>query len=233
MDTKWVPRQSDIKGHIDTCPCTSIASCWCHNIETLSTWPVFYEDMRKTNQLLMSPLTKEHNMNSFFLLLSCTRLNKQSKCWKFGKAWDSYNVIVFMLHCGSWGLVSTWRAYLLIWVNTSFLITSAERMQSNLKDIDYYQIDGLEQERRNSIANALELCLSCTNPSKYRTALTSAGYRSGVGVTKPISSIPLFSKFFNIIKTHVSYWISRLYLTGVAAAQLRWHLSNIDVFWII
>ena len=29
------------------------------------------------------------------------------------------------------------------------------------------QIDGLMQEKRNSIANALELCLSCTNPSKY------------------------------------------------------------------
>ena len=28
-----------------------------------------------------------------------------------------------------------------------------------------YYIDGLVQERRNSIANALELCLSCTNPS--------------------------------------------------------------------
>ena len=26
-------------------------------------------------------------------------------------------------------------------------------------------LDGLAQERRNSIANALELCLSCTNPS--------------------------------------------------------------------
>ena len=29
-------------------------------------------------------------------------------------------------------------------------------------------IDGLVQERRNSIANALELRLSCTNPSIYR-----------------------------------------------------------------
>ena len=27
------------------------------------------------------------------------------------------------------------------------------------------ELDGLVQERRNSIANALELCLSCTNPS--------------------------------------------------------------------
>ena len=26
-----------------------------------------------------------------------------------------------------------------------------------------HEIDGLVQERRNSIANALELCLSCTN----------------------------------------------------------------------
>ena len=28
-------------------------------------------------------------------------------------------------------------------------------------------VDGLVQERRNSIANALELRLSCTNPSMY------------------------------------------------------------------
>ena len=28
------------------------------------------------------------------------------------------------------------------------------------------QVNGLVQERRNSIANALELHLSCTNPSK-------------------------------------------------------------------
>ena len=28
-----------------------------------------------------------------------------------------------------------------------------------------YHIDGLMQERHNSTANALELCLSCTNPS--------------------------------------------------------------------
>ena len=31
----------------------------------------------------------------------------------------------------------------------------------------------------------------------------------GVGVTKQISSTPLFSKFFNIVKTHVRYLISR------------------------
>ena len=58
-------------------------------------------------------------------------------------------------------------------------------------------------------------------------------YGTGVGVTKPISSVPLFSDFFSIIKTHATYWISRLYLTGIAAAQLRWHLSNINVIRII
>ena len=34
------------------------------------------------------------------------------------------------------------------------------------------QIDGLVQERRNSIANALELRLSCTNPSKFNPMVT-------------------------------------------------------------
>ena len=50
-----------------------------------------------------------------------------------------------------------------------------------------------------------------------------------VGVTKPISTIPLFSHFLYIFKTHVIYWMSRLYLTGVAAAQLRGHPSKINL----
>ena len=39
----------------------------------------------------------------------------------------------------------------------------------------------------------------------------------GGGVTKPVSSVLLF---FNIVKTHISYWISRLYLTGVTPAAV-------------
>ena len=35
-------------------------------------------------------------------------------------------------------------------------------MNDILNELDYF--DGLGQEKRNSIANALELCLSCTNP---------------------------------------------------------------------
>ena len=55
----------------------------------------------------------------------------------------------------------------------------------------------------------------------------------GVGVTKANSSVPLISRFFTIVKALVTYWISCSYLTGVAAAQLRWHLSNMNVIQII
>ena len=42
-------------------------------------------------------------------------------------------------------------------------------MLSHQYDDSHYtdEIDGLVQERRNSIANALELCLSCTNPLRW------------------------------------------------------------------
>ena len=42
------------------------------------------------------------------------------------------------------------------------------------------------------------------------------------GVTKPISSVPLFFELLSTVITHFSFWIirlSRLYLTGVAAAE--------------
>ena len=45
----------------------------------------------------------------------------------------------------------------------------------------------------------------------------------GVAVTKPISSVLLFSPFFTIFKTLFNYWISRSYLTGVTTVWLRWH----------
>ena len=42
-----------------------------------------------------------------------------------------------------------------------------QQLQQHDRQIDKaIHIDGLEQERRNSIANALELRLSCTNPTK-------------------------------------------------------------------
>ena len=59
---------------------------------------------------------------------------------------------------------------------------------------------------------------------------------SGVGVTKPIFSVPLFSHFFWMIKTVVTCMISSSYLAGVTAAVLRRHLANmnmIEIIWLI
>ena len=56
---------------------------------------------------------------------------------------------------------------------------------------------------------------------------------SGVGVTKQIPPVPLSPRFFIIVETLVTYWIACSYLTGVPAAQLRGHLSNMNVMQII
>ena len=55
----------------------------------------------------------------------------------------------------------------------------------------------------------------------------------GVGVTKPIFSVPLFSHFFRMIKTVVTCMISGSYLGGVATAELRRHLANMYMIEII
>ena len=39
----------------------------------------------------------------------------------------------------------------------------------------------------------------------------------------------VISAFFSIVRTHVGYWISCSYLTGVAVAQLQWQKSNMNV----
>ena len=69
-----------------------------------------------------------------------------------------------------------------------------------------------------------KLSATSTRVQRVKVAMTS-----GVGVTKPIFSVPLFSTFSVIVKTNVSYWISCLYLAGVTAAKLRRHLSNMNV----
>ena len=65
-------------------------------------------------------------------------------------------------------------------VNFTFLLDinqfaqSGIRIVQNLKSLqrrNYPNIDGLIQERHNSIANALELCISCTNQSICGTEL--------------------------------------------------------------
>ena len=48
-------------------------------------------------------------------------------------------------------------------------------------------------------------------------------------LTKPISSVPLFFPCAIFVKTNISYWISRLYFAGAAAALLQWQLSKMNV----
>ena len=47
-------------------------------------------------------------------------------------------------------------------------VGSAEFNTAYFHALWFYEVDGLVQERRNSISNALELRLSCTNPSKWK-----------------------------------------------------------------
>ena len=48
---------------------------------------------------------------------------------------------------------------------------SAEFNTAYFHALWFYEVDGLVQDRRNSISNALELRLSCTNPSKWKPFL--------------------------------------------------------------
>ena len=51
------------------------------------------------------------------------------------------------------------------------------------------QIHGLVQERRNSIANALELRLSCTNPSKWFNPLRLSDAFVYYGAGQPLVQV--------------------------------------------
>ena len=145
--------------------------------------------------------------------------------------------------------VHSWK-YSIYQYDNSHIEAKFKREFLNQPDKILY-IEGSMQERCNSIANALELHLSCTNPSirnwacchwiriALRKDYTVIKYlfieycTPGVGGTKPIFSVPLFSTFSVIVKTNVSYWISRSYLAGVAAAQLQRHLSNMNVIQVL
>ena len=51
----------------------------------------------------------------------------------------------------------------------------------------------------------------------------------GRGLLIQFFSLPLFSDFFNVIKTHVSHWISCSYLSGAATIHLQWDMPNMNV----
>ena len=73
--------------------------------------------------------------------------------------------------------------------------------------LDSLQIDGLVQKRCNSMANALELCLFCTNPLKYDTHIVQGVTLHFIDFLDVIIASELFKKF----------WISQCFMTEFTA----------------
>ena len=60
-----------------------------------------------------------------------------------------------------------------------------------------------------------------TRNGRIFSAPAPVSTRAGVGITKPISSVPLFFPYSIIVKTNVFYWISSLYLGAVDCVSER------------
>ena len=71
--------------------------------------------------------------------------------------------------------------------------------------------------------------LACLSLMLDQPWLDGGSLLSWGGSTKSIRSILLFSGLFTIDKTLVMNWISCSYLIGVAASQMRQHLSNMKM----
>ena len=74
--------------------------------------------------------------------------------------------------------------------------------------------------------------IACLGAGHATHCHASAGDRSRVGLLSHIFLSRYFPPFIEISKQLVTYWISHSYLTGVTAAELQWHLSNMNVIWI-
>ena len=100
------------------------------------------------------------------------------------------------------------------------------------------QYEGLEQERRNSIANALELCLSCSNPSSRSPALPFSQTNLKLRLIMPMTwlclqekevSCPFWAVTF-ITEGHRRYTSSiqrysnrACQLLAIAGTTIRWY----------
>ena len=137
---------------------------------------------------------------------------------------NAENVSIWWRHHASllhYFLVSLLSLILLcssLWVCLITVNASIEKIIINKKHIVSYQ-SGINTKAKD-LGTSVWLC--------YSRAVWS-WCRPFVG---PISSVPLFAEFFSIVKTHVDYCMPRLYLTGVAVTQPRWHLSNTNVIQI-
>ena len=91
----------------------------------------------------------------------------------------------WILLIGQYGkLVTQWN---LLITEGNLPVTGGFPSQSKVGSVsmsDCYDIDGLVQERRNSIVLAMELCLSCTNPLICYETMASVVYISNLELTK-------------------------------------------------
>ena len=104
-------------------------------------------------------------------------------------------------------------------------------------------IDWSVQERRNSIANALEICLSCTNPPVYSPGSNrlwsniSSGIKmvenhfadisigSGIGLATRLHTEPMMSQSHTICNVNSSKWVNGWNLSP-RVPQYTLHLAN-------
>ena len=100
-------------------------------------------------------------------------------------------------------------------------------------------MDGLVQERRNSSANALELHLSCTNPSMLWSMFSMCFqciYVTSTATMRPMMPCPstLWATTASVFSLSHSPWTTKRYLEGKRGAHLTtlrlrqngWHYAN-------
>ena len=107
--------------------------------------------------------------NGLLFVVACCSM----PCHYLNQCWLVVNWIPRNTHCGYMNRNKTIFIHENAFQNvvckmSAILFSSLNGLRSLTVTVDI--IDGWVQERRNSTANALELHLSCTNPSKYDTS---------------------------------------------------------------
>ena len=109
-----------------------------------------------------------------------------------------------------------------------YFCINASNTQNKTKDICKNLVDESLLATESDI-NCLWSQVCTVHPRNvYRVCDVLLGISSGVWVTKaPLVNFSV-SKIFDLTKVHVTFLESHSYLTGVPAAELRRHLSNIN-----
>ena len=93
-----------------------------------------------------------------------------------------------------------------------------------------YYTDGLMQERRNSIANTLELRLSCTSPSIYRTTMTEAEHQSDFGLKKAMPYFTLTCELWGVLWV---FWRKVTVTTALHCTLYHIMMAVLVIAWLL